>query len=110
MNESLLQKIQAALQLIAPMAEKAWIPAQSILRLLKWCEKSLLGQPVEPRPKPFSMGLFATREFDMDGNQPDLGLLINENRTPWNRFEFRFQPVRECRLWVELSPSSYSYN
>jgi hypothetical protein len=78
MSEPLLQKIQLALQLIAPMADKGWPPAQTILRQLAWCEMSLLGRPAEPRPGPFSMGLIATRELDMYGDQPDLASLIND--------------------------------
>ena len=59
------------LQLIVPMAEQGWPPAQTILRQLEWCRLLLLGLPGEPRPGPFSMGIIATREFDMYGDQPD---------------------------------------
>lgn len=78
MDDSLLQKIQSALQRMAPMAEQGWPPAQTILRQLEWCRMLLMGLPVEPRPGPFSMGLIATREFDMYGEQPDLAEQINE--------------------------------
>jgi hypothetical protein len=78
MNELLLEKIQIALKLIEPMAEKGWPPAQSILRQLTWCEVFVSGRPTEARPGPFSMGLVATREFDMYGDQPELALSINE--------------------------------
>lgn len=78
MNDPLLQKIQSALQLIVPMAEQGWPPAQTILRQLEWCRMLLMSLPVEPRPGPFSMGLIATREFDMYGDQPDLAEQINE--------------------------------
>lgn len=78
MDEQLVEKIQRAISLIRPMAEKAWPPAQSILRQLKWCESFLAGRRTEPRPGPFSMGLIATREFDMYGDQPELARLVNE--------------------------------
>ena len=78
MNEALLQKIHSASHLIVPMAEQGWPPAQTILRQLGWCRMLLMGLPVEPRPGPFSMGLIATREFDMYGDQPDLARQINE--------------------------------
>lgn len=78
MNKLLLDKIQNVLELIQPMAEQGWPPAQSVLRQLLWCEEFALGQPTDPRPGAFSMGLIATREFDMYGDQPDLALSINE--------------------------------
>jgi hypothetical protein len=39
----------------------------------------------EPRPGPFSMGLIATREFDMWGDNPELALLINRIQTEAER-------------------------
>lgn len=78
MEDSLLQKIDSALQRIAPLAETGQPPASSMLRQLEWCRKSVMGLPVEPPPGPFSMGLNATRELDMYGDQPDLALQINE--------------------------------
>ena len=60
------------------MAEQGWPPAQTILRQIEWCRMLLMGLPVEPRPGPFPMGLIATREFDMYGDQPGLAEQINE--------------------------------
>jgi hypothetical protein len=77
-ERTLIQKIQSALRLIEPMAQAGWQPAQTMLRQLIWCERFVSGQPKAPRPGPFSMGLIATRELDMYGDQPDLALLINE--------------------------------
>ena len=60
------------------MAEAGWAPAHSIERQLRWCRAFALGERREERPGPFSMGLIATREFDMWGNEPELASLINE--------------------------------
>jgi hypothetical protein len=78
MNQHLFAKIQEALQRIEPMNEKGWPPAESIARQLRWCAAFVSGQQTEKRPGPFSMGLMATRELDMYGDQPDLATLINE--------------------------------
>ncbi|MBV9833121.1 MAG: hypothetical protein JO055_01860 [Alphaproteobacteria bacterium] len=73
-----LGKIDEALAQIVPMAEAGWAPAHSIERQLRWCRAFALGETREERPGPFSMGLIATREFDMWGNEPELASLINE--------------------------------
>ncbi len=73
-----LAKIDEALARIEPMAEAGWGPAESILRQLRWCRAFALGEPREERPGPFSMGMIATRNFDMWGNEPELASLINE--------------------------------
>jgi hypothetical protein len=74
----LLQKIRSAIQQIEPLAATGWPPGQSMLRQLAWCEGFVSGRPTEPPPGPFSMGLIATRELDMYGDQPDLASLIND--------------------------------
>ena len=73
-----LAKIDEALAKIVPMEAAGWAPAQSIARQLRWCRALALGEVREERPGPFSMGLIATREFDMWGNEPELASLINE--------------------------------
>lgn len=73
-----LARIDEALARIVPMAEAGWAPAHSIERQLRWCRAFALGEPREERPGPFSMGLIATRELDMWGNEPELASLINE--------------------------------
>ncbi len=78
MNPPLLARIDAALAEIIPMDEAGWEPATSMRRQLVWCRALVLGEPREPMPGPFSMGLMATREFDMYGHQPELARLINE--------------------------------
>ena len=77
-DQVFLAKIDAALARIEPMVEAGWGPADSIARQLRWCRALALGEPREARPGPFSMGLIATREFDMWGNEPELASLINE--------------------------------
>jgi hypothetical protein len=77
-DREFLAKINTALARIEPMAEAGWGPAESILRQLRWCRALALGDSHEERPGPFSMGLTATREFDMWGDEPDLAGLINE--------------------------------
>ena len=78
MNRPLLVKAQAALLQTEPMAAQGWAPAASIARQLRWCVAFASDQPREERPGPFSMGLIATREFDMYGDRPELASLINE--------------------------------
>lgn len=75
---TLIEKIRSAMQQIEPIAEAGWPPGQSMLRQLVWCEGFVSGRPTAPRLGPFSMGLIATRELDMYGDQPDLALLIND--------------------------------
>lgn len=78
MHVSLLEKIDKALAEIRPMAAQGWPPAQSIQRQLECCRLLASDQPHEPMPGPFSMGLIATREFDMYGSDPELAGLIND--------------------------------
>jgi hypothetical protein len=84
-DPTLLAEIEQALARITPMAEQQWDPAVSIQRQLLWCRGYLQGQVPEARPGPFSMGLIATREFDMYGNEPDLASLINSIQGAMNR-------------------------
>jgi hypothetical protein len=77
-NAVFLAKIDEALAQIVPMAQAGWAPANSIERQLRWCRAFALGESRQERPGPFSMGLIATREFDMWGNEPELASLINE--------------------------------
>ena len=78
MNHPLLAKVQAALSQVEPMAAQGWAPAASIARQLRWCAAFAADQPREAQPGPLSMGLIATREFDMYGDRPELASLINE--------------------------------
>lgn len=75
---SLLTKARIALAQVEPMAAQGWGPAESIARQLRWCAALAANEPREERPGPFSMGLIATREFDMYGDRPELATLINE--------------------------------
>lgn len=75
---SLLTKARAALTQVEPMAARGWGPAESIARQLGWCAAFATNEPREKQPGPFSMGLIATREFDMYGDRPELASLINE--------------------------------
>ena len=78
MDKAILEKIDAALAEIRPMAAQSFEPAVSIERQLGWCRNFALGISQEDRPGPFSMGLIAVREFDMYGDRPELAALINE--------------------------------
>jgi hypothetical protein len=78
MNESLTAKVKQALIQIEPMAVQNWPPAQSIARQLNWCLALANNESREPMPGPLTMGLIATREFDMYGDNPELAQLINE--------------------------------
>ena len=73
-----IERIDAALEQIQPMADAGWAQAQSIARQLHWCRGVLRGEAIERAPGPLSMGLIATREFDMYGSQPELAALIND--------------------------------
>lgn len=79
MNEdsALLEEVDRALAVIAPLADQGWDEAISIARQLRWCRGRVAGDPVEPAPGPLSMGLIAVREFDMYGSDPDLAARIN---------------------------------
>lgn len=68
-----IDRVEAELAPLAPQ----WDVAASILRQLRWCRGTVRGQPVEPPPGPLSMGLMATREFDMYGSNPELAARIN---------------------------------
>lgn len=78
MSDAILTKIDQALARIEPYAEQDLYQAESIRRQLLWCRGQLRGEDTEPAPGPLTMGLIATREFDMYGNEPDLARLINE--------------------------------
>ncbi|MBM3620959.1 MAG: hypothetical protein FJX20_09735 [Alphaproteobacteria bacterium] len=77
-DQVFLAKIDEALAQIEPMAAAGLGVAESILRQLRWCRAFALGEPREERPGPFSMGMIATRNFDMWGSEPELASLINE--------------------------------
>lgn len=74
---ALLREIEQALAQTEPMAAAGWEQAESIVRQLHWCRGAVRGEAVEAAPGPLSMGLIATREFDMYGSDPALAALIN---------------------------------
>lgn len=78
MKQDILDKIEKALVEISPMARAGYHAAESIEAQLNWCKNYLSNLPITKRPGPFSMGLIATREFDMYGDNPELASLINE--------------------------------
>ncbi len=59
------------------MASQNWAPAQSISTQLHWCLSLANHQPT-PSQGLLTMGLIATREFDMYGDNPALADLIND--------------------------------
>ncbi|WP_154678050.1 hypothetical protein [Paraburkholderia nodosa] len=77
-NAELLLKIDKALSAIEPMLTSTWPNVQSIHRQLVWCRAQIAGEPSEPKQGPLTMGLIATREFDMWGDKPELAALINQ--------------------------------
>lgn len=77
-DAALLADIDRALAQVQPLADAGWGEAQSMARQLRWCGAKMRGESVESPPGPFSMGLMATREFDMYGSQPELARLIND--------------------------------
>lgn len=77
-NTELLIKIDAALAAIEPMLAPTWPNVLSIHRQLTWCHAKLSGDASEPKQGPLTMGLIATREFDMWGDNPELAALINQ--------------------------------
>jgi hypothetical protein len=85
MHPHIAEMAQRALLEIEPMAEKGWPPAISIARQLNWCLARALDMPAEPMRGPLTMGLMATREFDMYGDKPELALLIYEIQQEANR-------------------------
>lgn len=78
MTQQVLAQIEKALLEITELARAGYQAAGSIETQLKWCKAYLGGLPTTRRPGPFSMGLIATREFDMYGDDPELASLINE--------------------------------
>lgn len=78
MSVLLIEKAKQALSEIEPMEIKNFPPAQSIARQLRWCIALFENKPKEEMPGPLTMGLIATREFDMYGDNPQLAQLINE--------------------------------
>jgi hypothetical protein len=77
MNAVLLSLTEEALSRILPMAADGWAPAQSIERQLRFCFALAADAPREEMPGAFTLGLIATREMDMWGDQPELASLIN---------------------------------
>lgn len=78
MTQQALVQIEKALLEISVMARTGYQAAESIETQLNWCKAYLSGLPTTKRPGPFSMGLIATREFDMYGDNAELSSLINE--------------------------------
>jgi hypothetical protein len=76
-NTQLLLEVDRALSIIEPMLTPTWTNVQSIHRQLTWCRAQISGEPSEPKAGPLTMGLIATREFDMWGDNPELAVLIN---------------------------------
>jgi len=77
MNAELLAIARETLAQVAPMEAQGWAPAQGIARQLRWCIAFASDEPREEHPGPFSMGLIATREFDMYGDRPELADPVN---------------------------------
>ena len=99
MTQPLLTDIDRALAELADV-ERAREEAPEILatlrRQLTWCRAFIAtGQEPERRPGPFTMGLIATRQFDMYGARPALATLINEVQSAVERRLHRDPPSNE---------------
>ncbi|SIT46060.1 conserved hypothetical protein [Paraburkholderia piptadeniae] len=77
-NDELLYKIDEALSVVEPMLAPTWPNVQSIHRQLMWCRAQISGETSESKQGPLTMGLIATREFEMWGDNPELAALINQ--------------------------------
>lgn len=77
-DAELLRKIDEALSAIGPMLTSTRPNVQSIHRQLVWCRAQISGEPSEPKQGALTMGLIATRGFDMWGDKPELAVLINQ--------------------------------
>ena len=96
MGEQLLSDIERVLRTLdEPELTDGYAPAvlASVRRQLTWCRDYVSGdrEPGE-MPGPFSMGLIATREFDMYGNHEELASLINSVQSRVN-VRLRARPV-----------------
>ena len=60
-DEELLTEINSARQLLERVPSSA---VDSIIRQLDWGRQRLMGESVERRPGPFTMGIIAIRELD----------------------------------------------
>lgn len=61
-DKQLLAEIEAARKLLFQCVQSPAI--DSILRQLDWGRRKLLGESVEQKPGPFTMGIIAVRELD----------------------------------------------
>lgn len=77
-NNRVLAQIDEALQRLAEYRRQELFQAESISLQLEWCRGMLRGDEMPDPPGPLAMGIQATREFDMWGNEPDLARMINE--------------------------------
>ncbi len=78
-DEELLLKIADALRGVEGAGGDLLPQTSSVKRQLLRCQAYLsAGAPPYEMPGPFSMGLIATREFDMYGDKPEPARLINE--------------------------------
>lgn len=87
-RNQLLDKIDLALKGIQPDFERGLCQTPSLHAQLLWCRGRLLGELVEHAKGPLTMGLIATREYDMWGDQPDLAFLIYELQERFNALFF----------------------
>ena len=84
-NLTLAEKIDKALAGVERHGGDRLPHISSIKQQLLWCQSYLSGSPPFPLPGPLSMGLLATRNLDMYGDDPELALLINEIEAEMNR-------------------------
>ena len=80
-----LAKIEEALKLLRQDADKDRFQARYICEQLLWCKERLEGNFVPPWSPTLNMGLAATREYDMWGNEPHIAGLVSEIEVACNQ-------------------------
>ena len=76
-KEKLLKDIDALLARLSDYRRSGLYQSESICIQLEWCKDRLSGKLDEAAPGPLTMGLIATREFDMWGSEPELAEEVN---------------------------------
>lgn len=74
----MIERIDAALAGLEAEGGDAFPPLAGVVRELRWCRGYLLGERVGDMPGPLTMGLVATRELELYGDNPELAAEVYE--------------------------------